>query len=75
MPVCDTALRFAQRDLYAARWSEAIIEEAQRSLMASGKWDPEKISKRFRVIREVFADGEIVGYGSIVDMMQCHDKD
>jgi hypothetical protein len=75
MPICDTALRFAQRDLYAPRWSDAIIEEAQRNLIDSGKWNPERIRRRFQLIREVFADSEVAGYESLVDLMRCHPKD
>lgn len=74
MPICDTALRFAQKDLYAPRWSAAIIEEAQRNLIQSGK-DPATIQKRFQVIREIFPECEVDGYEAIIELMHCDDKD
>lgn len=64
----------AQRDLYAVRWSRQILEEAERNLIASG-YDPERIRRRFEMIRTHFADGEVLGYEDLIDMMKCDTKD
>lgn len=75
MPICDTALRLAERDLYAPRWTEAIIEEAQRNLIGSGKYDPARIQKRFQVIGDIFPECAVDGYEPLTDMMRCDEKD
>src|SRR5579872_3136152 len=75
MPLCDTALRLAQRGVYALRWSDRILQEAEKNLIELGRFDTEKIRRRFRVIREQFADAEVTGYMQLIDSMRCDRKD
>ena len=37
--------------------------------------ESESVRRRFQLIREVFADSEVAGYESLVDLMRCHPKD
>ena len=75
MPLCDTALRLAQKDVYAIRWTQQILEEAERNLIDSRRFDPEKIKRRFVRIRQEFADAEVTGHEDLIPAMHCHDKD
>lgn len=73
MPLCDTALRLVQRDLYAIRWTKLILDEAERNLAV--KYDPVRIKRRFDLIREHFADGEVTNYEDLIRSMRCDEKD
>jgi len=75
MPLCDTALRLAQHGLYAPRWSAEILEEARRNLVKDGRCSEEVAERRFRLIREHFAEAEVTGYQSLVGDLRCDEKD
>jgi hypothetical protein len=75
MPLCDTFLRLAQRGLYAPRWSAEILEEARRNLVADGRCTQEVAERRFRLIREHFAEAEVEGYEHLCAGLKCNPKD
>ena len=75
MPLCDTALRLAERGCYAPRWSAEIIEEARRNLVADGRCTEAVAALRFRRIAEHFEEAEVRGYEEIVRDLRCHEKD
>ncbi len=70
----DLSIRLAQRDLCAVRWTAAILEEAQRNLIAA-RDDEDRVRRRFESLREHFGDWEITGYEALVPSMTCHEKD
>ena len=65
----------AQRDLYALRWSRQILDEAEKNLIETGRYDPQSIRRRFEAIRSHFEDGEVAGYEDLIDAMKCDAKD
>ena len=56
------------------RWTETILEEAQRNLIAD-RGDEDRIRRRFKALREHFEDWEIVGYNDLIPSMSCDEKD
>jgi hypothetical protein len=58
----------------AVRWTEAILDEAQRNLIAKRR-DEDRIRRRFTALREHFGDWEIAGYEGLVAAMTCETKD
>jgi hypothetical protein len=70
----DYSIRLAQRDLCAVRWTAAILEEAQRNLIAN-RGDEDRIRRRFKALREHFEDWEIIGYEDLIPSMTCDKKD
>jgi hypothetical protein len=56
------------------RWTAAILEEAQRNLIAD-RGDEEQIRRRFTMLREHFEDWEITGYEDLIASMRCDEKD
>jgi predicted nucleic acid-binding protein len=74
MPLLDSSIRLAQRDLCAVRWTAAILEEAQRNLIRH-RDDEERIRRRFSALRAHFDDWEIAGYEDLIPAMTCDEKD
>jgi predicted nucleic acid-binding protein len=70
----DCSIRLAQRNLCAVRWTAAILEEAQRNLIAN-RGDEDRIRRRFTALREHFEDWEITGYEDLIPSMTCDEKD
>jgi len=63
MPLADTLLRMAEAPrLYLPRWSQAIMDEVTRNLIA--KWDmaPEKARQREEELRRHFPEAWVEGY-------------
>lgn len=75
MPLCDTALRLAQRELYTPRWSAHILEEARRNLIADGRCTEEQAQRRFDKIRQAFPDAEVCDYEDLIPSLTCNEKD
>jgi hypothetical protein len=73
IPLLDSFIRLAQRDLCAVRWTAAILEEAQRTLIRH-RGDEARIRQRFFALRAHFDDWEITGYEALIPSMRCDDK-
>jgi predicted nucleic acid-binding protein len=56
--LCDLLLRLARRGLYQARWSEAILDEALRNLIAA-RPDAAHLERRFHQMRVHFAEAMV----------------
>ena len=70
MPLADTLLRMAEAPrLYLPRWSQAIMDEVTRSLIA--KWDmaPEKARRREEELRRHFPEAWVEGYEPLIGAM------
>jgi hypothetical protein len=73
MPLCDTLLRLASRALYRPRWTDAILDEAIRNLIADGRI--EASSRRRALMVKAFPEAMIVGYEELIELMPNHAKD
>lgn len=69
------ALRLAERDLYVIVWSEEILDEAHRKLLADGRGDREYCERRKFMIRRYFAEGEARDFESLIPLLSCDPKD
>jgi len=70
MPLADTLLRMAEAPrLYLPRWSQRIMDEVTRSLIA--KWDmaPEKARQREEELRRHFPEAWVGGYEPLIEAM------
>jgi len=70
MPLADTLLRMAEAPgLYLPRWSQTIMDEVTRTLIA--KWDlaPEKAHRREAELRRHFPEAWVGGYEPLIGAM------
>jgi predicted nucleic acid-binding protein len=70
MPLADTLLRMAETPrLYLPRWSQPIMEEVTRNLVA--KWDmaPGTARRREEELRQHFPEAWVEGYEPLIEAM------
>jgi predicted nucleic acid-binding protein len=70
MPLADTLLRMAEAPrLYLPQWSQVIMDEVTRNLIA--KWDmaPEKTRHREEELRRHFPEAWVEDYEPLIDAM------
>ena len=70
----DTLLRFAERGLYRALWSQDIIDELHRNLLEAGI-DIASVDNLIVEMRIAFPDAEVTNFDSLIDGLTCHPKD
>lgn len=75
MPLCDTVLRLAERDVFRLLLSEAVLEEAIRNLVSDGRCTAEKGERRRAHILSAFEESFVTGYEPLIDAMTCDLKD
>jgi len=76
MPLADTLLRMAEAPgLYVPRWSQSIVDEVTRNLIA--KWDmpAEKARRREDELRRHFPEAWVYGFESLIDSMKNDSDD
>jgi predicted nucleic acid-binding protein len=74
--LCDVLLTVAETEVFQVRWSERILEEAERSVKRKRPdADSTKISQRFQSMREAFDDAMVTGYEGLEPCMTNHPKD
>lgn len=71
----DTLLRAAALGLYQVHWSEEIISEATRNLIASGRMSDEQAAHLMAAMRNAFPEALVRGYESLVASMPNDAKD
>jgi len=71
----DTLLRSSNRGLYHCHWTDRILEEVRRNLVASGRTTEAQAEWLLATIRDKFQDGEVSGYDSLIDAMINDPKD
>lgn len=59
MPLCDTLLRLAELELFDPYWSERILDEMARNLVATGRATEEAAWRRARLMGEAFEAAEV----------------
>jgi hypothetical protein len=59
MPICDTVLRLADRELFEPHWTEAILVEVRDNLVSALGIAADKAAKRVARIRDFFPEAII----------------
>ena len=75
MTVRDTLLRAAEAGMYQVYWSERILDEATRNLVASGRMSEQQAERLRKVLCRAFPEASVVGYEPLIDAMLNDDKD
>jgi len=65
----DTLLRAAERDLYTVHWSEHILEELRRNLIADGRMSEVQWAHLRAQLTIAFPSALVVGYESLIASM------
>ena len=74
-PLADLLLRLAEEDMYEPLWSDAILDEVERNLIAKFNVSPKKAAKRLERMRAAFPDASVSGHEHLVDAMTTDPKD
>lgn len=70
MPLADTLLRMAEAPrLYLPKWSQTIMDEVTRNLIAKWGMAPEKARRREEELRRHFPEAWVEGFEPIIDAM------
>lgn len=70
----DLVLRLADAGAFRVLWSDEVLEEVRRNLIASGVV-PDAVDPRLRAMRDYFPDARVVGFDSLTERMDCDPKD
>jgi hypothetical protein len=74
-PLTDIALRLVEKGLFGFVWSEQILGEAHRNLVADGKCSEAQALRRKPAIREAFPESEALPFDYLLSSMDCNEKD
>lgn len=70
-----TLLRAAAAGLYDAWWSDTILDELERNLIADLRLTAERAARLVRAVRAAFPLSGVAGYEPLIDAMTNHPKD
>ncbi|MGY6499034.1 MAG: PIN domain-containing protein [Microcella sp.] len=70
----DYILHLADRGLFRPLWSEDVLVELERNLVANGE-DGELVRKRVTTMRRYFPDAMVSGHEELVSAMTNQEKD
>jgi len=73
--VRDTLLRAAAADFFQLYWSEEILEETRRNLVATGTTTEEQAERLVSTMKKAFPDAMVSGYEPFVPAMKNDEKD
>lgn len=71
----DTLLRAAERGVYQLRWSDMILNEVERNLVANGMTTSDDARDLIRVMRSFFPESIVTGFESLTGTMTNAPKD
>lgn len=71
----DTLLRAAEAGFYQLHWSEQIIEEMRRNLVARGIVTEEQATRLTTKMKEIFPEAMVADYESLIAGMKNDEKD
>lgn len=71
----DTLLRAVEKDLYRMQWSDEILEEVRRNLIAQGMTSEEGAQSLVDEMKRYFPDASVDGYTSLTAAMTNDPKD
>lgn len=69
MPLRDTLLRAAEQGLYRVHWSQKILDDATRNLIAQGRMTPEKALRFETLMAAAFPEALIAPPDSLIAAM------
>lgn len=73
--VRDTLLRAAALGMFQAKWSEEILAEATRNLIATGRMNNEQAAHLMAAMRNAFPEAIVHDYEALVSAMPNEEKD
>jgi hypothetical protein len=73
--LCDVLLELADAGLYSPRWSEAILGETERALVADLGIPPDKAAHRVAAMRGGAPEAATSGFEALIPKMRNHPKD
>lgn len=71
----DTLLRSAAAGYFQLYWSEEILNETERALVATGTTTAEQAARLRATMIAAFPEAMVIGYESLVDAMPNHEGD
>lgn len=71
----DTLLRAAAAGLYQIRWSEEILDETRRNLIADGQIDSDQAAHLMAAMRNAFPEAMVRGHEDLISAMPNDEKD
>lgn len=71
----DTLVRAAAAGLYRLHWSERILEEVRRNLVATGRTSPEQAQQLVQTMKAYFPEASVSGYEVLVSAMTNSSED
>jgi predicted nucleic acid-binding protein len=71
----DALLRGAEAGVYQLYWSEAILEEVRRNLVATGTTTEDQAARLLAVMRDAFPEALVTGHEPLIDSMANDPKD
>lgn len=71
----DTLLRAAEVSLYRLHWSEEILDEMSRNIVANGHATAQSAQYLLRMMRTAFPEAEVSGYQVLIGSMLNDPKD
>lgn len=75
MSLRDTLLRTAQAGMYRMYWTDEILEELRRNLVAKRPMSEEKAQRSVNVMRTSLARALVTDYSHLISYMTNHPKD
>lgn len=71
----DTLLRAAAMGMFQVSWSDEILREVSRNLLATGRMNPAQVAHLLAAIRNAFPDASVHGYESLIPDLHNDAKD
>lgn len=71
----DTLLRLAEAGYYEPFWSQQILDEMDRNLLAKAEMTSTQVERLLRAIQEAFPEAMVTGYEELIDKMPNDEKD
>lgn len=72
----DLLIRIAQAGLVQAKWTDQIVDEVFRNLIANrSDLDPQKLARTRELMNKAFRDCLVTGYEPLIDAVELPDPD
>ena len=75
LPLRDTLLRIASRELYRLHFSQEILDETTKNLIDKNKMNEEKAARYQRFMKQYFPESIVENYESLIPLMTNDPKD
>jgi predicted nucleic acid-binding protein len=72
--LADLLLTLAERSTYRPLWSNDVLEELRRNLVAAGI-DPAAVQRRIDAMNSAFPDALVTSYADLTPQVTCDEKD